>query len=201
MESNLLEIIETLELFTEQANRLYNSKFVTWARTVDKIQIIMTADEKGAEVAVNWPEEDEINAFLLPFRFLIQDNERCSWNNISKLYEELEITPSYKESFLNSRKNLNEYLDSKIVEFALHGKHYTHREVLDTFVYGYYAHSNKEKRKLFDEWKKNLFGFKNLEFFFINTIVDISELTYRISETVNKPVINELKSSLQQEIV
>ena len=109
---NNKEAIETLELFNYQAMRLKNSRLYHQIkeRRLVSIQVITKEDRT---VHTIFHDEDAINAFILPLRFLIQDNERCSLHNLAILYDKIPVPINVKEEYHLYRKKLNEYLDEE----------------------------------------------------------------------------------------
>ena len=189
------DIINQLELFSETVSRIHESGFIKDLNTRDKIGFTITSKTgKKVDVMKRWPEEDLVNGFLLPFRMLIQKKDPCSWRQICELVENLDVPSKYKDAFRDARINLNKYLDDSIifiVQFT--GAPETNREILNTFLYGYYAHADPKCKKKLEQWKKYPWVFDILEYQFIIIIIQVSALSYRMSEQINKPMIEFLR--------
>ena len=110
--------------------------------------------DQGASVLRKGPDEESIDASILTIRFFIQDNEKCSIRNISKIYDKLEDKIALKKYFIGSRDNLNNFLASATF-FNIGGKKIIRREVLDVFIYGGLSHANLQKKKIYDNWMNN----------------------------------------------
>jgi len=189
--------IAQLQLFSETASRVHDSAFVKDLKSRGKIGFTISGKkDRPVEVMKRWPEEDLVSGFLLPFRMLIQKNDPCSWRQICELVEDLDVPSKYKEAFREARINLNDYLDtaSTTIKFQFTGAPKTRRELLYTFLYGYYAHVDPKCRKKLDQWKQIPLIFDMLEYEFINIIINVSDLSYRMSEQINKPMIEILRA-------
>lgn len=186
------DIIEQLELFSETVDRIMESRFVKWTLEQKKISVKWKSGREGLEVTKNWPDEDMINGFLLPFRMLVMGQERVSWRKMGELYETLSEPEPFVSDFCEARENLNEYLETPTnYKFDLGPK--TNRDLMHVFLYGYYSHSDKEKRERIDYWKSLTMVWEMIEFDFINIVITISDLSYQVSEKINKSVIEYMK--------
>jgi len=94
------------------------------------------------------PDEEAIDAFVLTFRFFIQNNEPTSLGNMEKFYLEAPIEPGLQQEFVNLRKEVNEYLDGSI-NISLNGEALTRRRLMEVFVFGGLSHANEEKRIIY----------------------------------------------------
>lgn len=193
--ASMFEIINQLDLFSKTVSRIHNSDFIRDILSRDKIGFTITSKTgEKIDVMKRWPEENLVNGFLLPFRMLIQKNDPCSWRQICELVETLDVPSKYKDAFRDARINLNDYLDgsaSLLVQFPEAPE--TTRELLNTFLYGYYAHADQKFKKKLEQWKKYPWVFDILEYQFIIIILQVASLSYRMSELINKPMIEFLR--------
>jgi len=193
------EIIDQLELFSETVSRVHDSGFIRDLKCRKRIGFkLSVGKDRPFELMRNWPAEDLVNGFLLPFRMLIQKRDPSSWRQIGELVETLEVPAKYKDAFREARINLNDFLDnptidSSAIKFAFPGAPESNRDILYTFLYGYYAHADEIYRKRLEQWRQRPTSFIALEFEFINIIIKISDLSYRMSEQINKPMIEFLR--------
>lgn len=95
-------------------------------------------------MSTTFPDENAIDAFVLTFRFFIQDNERCSFGNLGDAYSKL-LVPEEIEQYTEARQKLNEYLDSN-VSFTL-TMNTSAEEKFSTFLYTAVSHMRTQKRK------------------------------------------------------
>jgi len=147
--------IEALELFNEKAEKLLGLSFVESLRT-SASGVTIAIDHGGSGTITTerrGPSAEVIDAFVLTFRFFIQDNERCSLSNIAAVYEQADLSADLKKRFASARKTVNELLDSpNLVHASLFGVNPTNREIMDVFVYGGLAHANPDKRIRYRQW-------------------------------------------------
>lgn len=147
--------INALGLFNEKAEKLANCRFT---RTVFGQKTgVEVRGERGKPVEViRWgPDQEAIDAFVLTFRFFIQDNEKSSFRNMAKTYQNLPISDDIKARFAEARRILNEFLDSTpSTSYNIGGETLNHRRILEVFVYGGLAHANPKKKRTYDRWMK-----------------------------------------------
>ena len=99
-------------------------------------------------------EQDEIDAFVLTYRMLTQNNDRLSLARVSKVYEKDWMPNEASVRFREARKHLNDYLNSaSAMELGSH--QIAILEVVDIVIYGGLAHSNAQKSQIFNSWKAN----------------------------------------------
>lgn len=143
-------IIDSLKLFNKKAERLQTCKFVEEFKR-DSCYSIVSMAGQPVEVTRFGPDQDAIDAFVLTIRFFIQDNEKSSFRNLAGIYKLAVIPKKEKNSFVFARDTLNAYLDSP-TSFQFNTIHLNHRDILNTFIYGGLAHSNKIKKDRYDKW-------------------------------------------------
>ncbi|MBI5195112.1 MAG: hypothetical protein HZA10_02185 [Nitrospirae bacterium] len=152
------EINYGLKLFNEKADKLFRLSFVETmfkaktgvsfsGKTNDDGTVEFTSSRRG-------PDEEAIDAFVLTFRFFIQDNEKSSFRNLAKYYENSKIDSSLKNDFNNIRKEINDFLDkSATIVFKFNNEQLTRRKIMETFLYGELSHSNDiNKKRMYDVW-------------------------------------------------
>ena len=92
----------TLQLFISKANKLGNSSFleslVNEFRLGFKIEV-----GKQVEVTSIRPKQESTDAFVLTFRFFIQNNETISLRNLEKIFESNLVTKMEKEKYYSLR--------------------------------------------------------------------------------------------------
>ena len=151
------EDINALKLFNEKAEKLKNLSFTKTVLVEQRSSVSISA-RVGEPVNVKrkGPDEESIDAFVLTFRFFIQNNEKSSFGNLEEIYENLPIPQEKKDLFRSARKQVNEFLDSdSIVQFKINNKSLSRRHILDIFIYGGLSHANERKKKEYDMWMSN----------------------------------------------
>ena len=181
------EIIKSLRLFNEKADKLMSLGF-TKKIFGEKSGFTLSAKKDGPVVFQrHGPEGESIDAFVLTYRFFIQDNEKISFHNMSKIYDEREITQDKKNTFKNIRENINNFLNSNSIV-----KKYTNREIQDIFIYGGLSHANETQKRIFDSWKKDQLIFEILENEFVWVLVNILNAIQAIAR-LNLNVLKEIE--------
>src|SRR5712692_5888467 len=87
----------------------------------------------------------------------MQDKEKSSFRNMTKIYEKLPISQERKSEFNEARKDLNDALDSKTF-VNIDGIFSTYRHIVDIFMYGGLSHANERKKEEYDLWMLNPFS-------------------------------------------
>ena len=158
--------IARLKLFNEKAKRLLESRFVKHILRSKKISFGVRAEKgKPIQISTTLPDQDSIDAFVLTFRYFIQNNERCSFGNLAKTYSKSFIPKEMRKEYFEARKRLNDYLDSP-ASLKYGDEPLSRRRVFDVFVYGGLAHAHQKKKEVFSKWMENpiVRGFFEAEF-------------------------------------
>ena len=149
--------IEALELFNEKAGKLLNSAFVgALASGKTGATISGRRQENGLfEISpeLRGPSSEAVDAFILTFRFFVQDNETTSLRNIAKIYDEIGDDDEFLSRFNSARNSINQFLDSpNLMNITFNNSTPTNGDVMETFIYGGLAHANRKKHQLFKAW-------------------------------------------------
>jgi hypothetical protein len=139
--------------FNEMVDELLKeSEFVKWLLE-NKFGYSIHFKEHKEEF--RYPPKDVVKAFVLTYRFFIQDNERISLRNIKKLYDELPIKSTKKRQFYKIRDQINKFLDSEPI-FRVSGFNMSsNRKIQNVIIYGRLAHQNEKLSKIFKEWESS----------------------------------------------
>ncbi len=178
------EDLEALELFNEKADILKQSRFI---KSINEQGIGVTF---STTTETRWPDDDARDAFILTFRFFIQNNEKSSFTNMAKVYEGLPISQENKELFKNAWKELNKYLDLPS-PWGINKEYPTHRDILWAFIYGELSHTNRKWKQKLDQWKSNPLGEMIVYTEFISILANVMDfITY--VQNLNEEVVKEL---------
>lgn len=185
--------LRSLQLFNEKAEKLLQSRFVKFVRETKRFTVEIRAKRgEAVKLTKKLPDQHAIDEFVLTFRFFIQDNEKSSFRNMTKLYEEMPISQNLKEEFFDLARRLNEYLDSEpSIKLKIDEQTYLRRTIMEVFIYGSLAHANLSKKNIYDKWRAEPITFSIIEFEF-NTILETILRAIRIAEALNKKAIEEL---------
>jgi hypothetical protein len=155
--TELEDQISALRLFNEKVRELLDLSFVK-AVTDPNAGFSLSGErqEDGSfkmHSSVRGPSVEAVKAFVLTFRFFIQDNETTSLHNIASLYDSINIDPQQRAYFQSARNEVNNMLDApNLLNLNYNGVTPTNRQVMDVFVYGGLAHANPEKYKTYRDW-------------------------------------------------
>jgi hypothetical protein len=159
----------SLEYFLLRATKLENSNFWKWLNTRREQSDI------GEIIEGNWLAHDKLNpeeleAFCLNLRFLIQPRDGISYEMIA------EIASFWPDTYEVERKGvkdaaarLNLALDSKAMVSMSPEKKTTNRELFEIIFYGEIAHANPGKREQF----KTLVSSGLFSYFVFNTFCSV----------------------------
>ncbi|MEP0071509.1 MAG: hypothetical protein ABJE79_02315 [Marinomonas sp.] len=179
-----MDRLEPFNLFTEKAKKLLNSSFVKSYQDNSGVDFSW---EGGDVPLINHrgPNQEQIDAFVLTFRFFIQGNEQISFLSMAKVFKSDFVGDELRQKFIDAKEHLNNYLDSNTM-FNIGGD-ITRRELLSVFIYGELSHSNKGKREKYNNWMSDQFlaAFMRNEFTSILfEVLDIISYTGGICEKV-----------------
>lgn len=154
------EVHGPLKLFNQKAQKLRNLSFVKQYKTSkNSVRIKATKHpEYGAwniEVDSKRASDESIEAVSLTLRFFIQDNEQCSFRNLSKLYEQIDPIVGLKSQYELYRIQLNTLLSNESQPQPKENEYkrpLLFRDILEIFMYGGLSHANEEKKKVYDRW-------------------------------------------------
>ena len=158
--ADLDKIAKALRLFNEKADKLARLSFMEKIRHPDAGVTIKFDNPKDGTPTVTQerrgPEEESIDAFVLTFRYFIQDNEQTSFRNMEQHYLAAPLDPTLQQEFVKLRKGINDYLDEQ-VNINYNNEDLTRRRIMDVSVYGGFSHANEEKRRLYKTWMSDPF--------------------------------------------
>jgi hypothetical protein len=137
-----------LALFNEKVERLASLSFFEKARGGGAI--VEFRRDAGWDSVFVGPEEESIEALVLTLRLFMQNNDGLSLRNMRNLYVSLRVSAELVADFSLQCEQLNRFLDSATNLSIKEGCQLTHRDVLEIFVYGTYAHVNARYRTIFE---------------------------------------------------
>ena len=192
---------DALSLFTEKSEKLLSLSFTKSVLAGETGVRVSGGTGKETEVERRGPSEEAIDAFILTFRFFIQDNESTSFRSLhDTVLDDPGLSDGWKQEFLRVRTELNHYLDGPLgMNLIWNGKPVScRREVLDVFVYGGLAHANARKRKIFEKWKSNPVFFALLQFELVNTLFEALRAIAYISRLCKQELEGEVISIVHE---
>jgi hypothetical protein len=158
--------IEDLKEFVHHIHALSQTRFAKALLSQKTITLRRAGASRVSEI-VNFDEED-CRSFLLGCRLLLQNNERVSIGRIWKIFADRIRDDVWFVRINPPRWMLNDFLDQETMFKTPSGSSVSNRLLLDTFLYGSYAHLNKNHRKRFREWEAHeQFPFMKLLFLMV----------------------------------
>lgn len=193
---NIASALRALYLFNEKADKLEKLRFTKRITSDETSVTVHFRAEGGITGERDGPDDESIDAFVLTFRFFIQDNEPTSIRKMDRMYEELRetslLSKSLVEDFSEVRKVLNGFLNEN-TQMHYFGKTITRRDVYEVFMWGGLAHANEQKKAVYDEWQSLPFLFSMLEHEFVRVLVTYLKGIF-FMRRLNKKAIEELQA-------
>lgn len=190
--------IAALLLFNEKALKLQNSSFVRDLQLPDAGFQIKGKRLIDGSFSVSsermGPSDESIEAFVLTFRFFIQDNEKASLSNISSIYHNIAFENDLSGRFDSARDAINQLLEApNRLNITYNETTPTNRQVMETFIYGGLAHANPSKYVTYKEWMYLPVVAKMFEVCFALILGDIlNAISFLVK--VNEQAIKQLRS-------
>lgn len=178
---------EDLAEFVEQVNQLRSSRF--GQRVLSQRSVTLQSVGDNEPKLMNFDEE-ECRSFLLGCRMLMQNNERISIGRVWILFKDVIQEADWFVRINPPRWMLNDYLDQEMIFAEPTGDIATNRQLVDTFLYGSYAHLNRDHRKRFKTWEADP-QFHSLKLLFLLGLKVILEMSGRMSDTVEDYLAEE----------
>lgn len=200
--SKISVALRALRLFNEKADELEESLFTKRILT-ERSGVEINAHQVESGMALRatrfGPDKESIKAFVLTFRFFVQDNEPSSFRNMAGFYNDpdLPFNPWTRRRFNSARDAVNADLDAH--SFAqVNNQRLTNREIFEVFLWGGLAHAyaKKGRKETYDMWKAVPGFFQLMENDFVYTLARILNAIFYIRE-LSKEAISELEAARQ----
>lgn len=99
-------------------------------------------------------DREEIEAFVLTYRILTQQNDRYSMRRLADVYSSPWVEEDGRRAFEEARAEINAILESNI-KMDLGDGTVRVDDLVDVLVYGALAHSNSSKERQYKAWTEN----------------------------------------------
>ncbi|MCP1576883.1 hypothetical protein J2S30_005262 [Herbaspirillum rubrisubalbicans] len=166
-----LEIRDQLRGFNEKVRRLEDTRYfksmataISFERSPTRILAMKRKlDEDEQEVVelhlqtttdnlkIHNFDLDNIEAFVLTYRMLTQNNDRYSIANLAKSYDQMH---GFFRRWIEHLRSENQAFLTADSSFCPEHKAISNQELLEVVIYGQLAHSNKEKQAAFKHWTR-----------------------------------------------
>ncbi len=161
---------KTLDSFNEKVNSIKEFSFIKdskFSGASIKSEKITTGDNVGKYRMTSTrfgAHGESVDAFLLNYRFFIQNNEKISVGNLFSIYESGNIPLSFRDKFIEIRSEINDIMKIKCL-VKIDGKYITYDDIHEAFIYGKYAHENMGQKSKIEYWETlPIFNFIEQEF-------------------------------------
>jgi hypothetical protein len=142
---------EDLKEFVHHIHGLARTRFAKAVLSQKTITLRSVGVSRVSEI-VNF-DEDDFRSFLLGCRLLLQNNERVSIQRIWMIFKHRIKDDAWFIRINPPRWMLNDFLDRETMFTTPSVGSVSNRLLLETFLYGSYAHLNKKHRKRFRQWE------------------------------------------------
>jgi hypothetical protein len=157
--------IEDLREFVDLVGELKSTRFAQLVLALKQISYVHGGGATEGEFA-NFDEE-ECRSFILGCRLLMQDNERTSIRRVWVMFNDKVMRPDWFVKINPPRWMINDYLDRDAIIRAPDGATVTSRLIVETFLYGSYAHYNRVHRQRFKDWEATGHKFAQMKLWFL----------------------------------
>ncbi|MDM8553196.1 hypothetical protein QUF75_00480 [Desulfococcaceae bacterium HSG7] len=184
-----------LSLFNEKVNKLKGYSFIDTVMNGTSSSFKWTKDSGQITRERIGPSAETIDAFVLTFRFFIQNNEACSLQNLAKIYQDSLIPNDLQDSYKIIRSNINNFLDSgPSFGITFNDDQLTYRTMMEGFIYGDLSHNNKDKVEQMKLWMST-----PISSLIENEFITLLAVVFKALEAIcnlNDKAINELEAVL-----
>ena len=184
-----LDAHEDLQAFVSHVRELRQSRF--GQKVLAQSTVTMRTGGAFDEVEFVGVDEEELCRFLLGCRLLIQNKERISVFNI---WTACKSFMGVSDSFgpINTQRwMLNDYLDTPATIADHTGTSLTNRQIVDTFLYGSYAHLDRARGARLREWQSAPRQYYPLKLMFILALKVLLQTSGVISDEIEAWTSNE----------
>ena len=212
--------LETLKLFNEKAEKLNGFKRFMESIHERKVEFKQSPETAGlGTITLQGPDKESIAACVLTIRFFFQPNEPVFFDNMKNIYDKLATSQENKNDFNQIRNELNNYLDSdspfvmsannanpemilasdmnerftELLKVSLDsGNKLTNREIFEWFVYGEFAHGNKDKKENLKQLLSSSVSAPFAWYIFTGILIQIMRCIFAVA-AINQDVISEME--------
>lgn len=180
---------EILLMFIEKSEELISSSFAQYILLNNVASLRILIDKSGFSIKEPFPNIDSLRAFVLTFRFFIQDRDQISLRALEDITNDPGISTEWKESYRQIRREINNFLNSK-VRITSDGEQPTYRQVQEAFLYGDLAHLNK--RDILLRWRNDDDTYRFRQHDFRLSLLKCLEVISRLSQLCQYEVSRDI---------
>ncbi len=187
-------VMTRLELFNEKAAKLERSRLFRRMRRAGVSFQVRFGQGQKTRAWHNAPKGESVDAFVLTYRWFVQDRDGISLRSIAKLFQQLPVSRELRKDVAAARRGIRQYL-SRRTRITINDHTPTRGEVCETFLYGDLSHANAGKRATFENWKVGPVTFMMLDAEFVRTLARVASIILFIRDT-NLKAITELRDAV-----
>lgn len=190
---------EAIELFIEKAEKIKAVNFVTSPKLV---QFDWSWNNGYESVNMTGPRSQDIDAFILTYRFFFDKKEHCSFRWLAEnVLNDSGLSENWKKGFLELRDDLNCYIDSyPLIKVSNDNNRVpmTNLQIRDLFLYGDLCHATWkiENRQKYKQWMSHDATKALLTSQFIEILYVTLDVIVKISDLCKLELENHISSEL-----
>ncbi len=192
------DALRLLHLFKEKADHLESLSFTQKiiAQPSDfRLELHNVHNDKGGQAWREGPGGESVEAFVLTFRYFVQDTE-ISFRRMARMYSALSaeglVSSRLAGEFNELRDRVNAFLDQESY-VNYNEERLTQRRIFEVFMWGGLAHANEAKMALLDEWRQVPFLYLMMENEFARTLAILLGAIFRM-RAMNLEALRELQA-------
>ena len=177
------ETRDALKLFVEKAVELRDGRYVQWLQQNRGTALLISGEDGDSPTITHTrPDDDATRAFVLTLRFFTRDTDGMSFRWLAKnVLNDSGLSEQWKQGFTKIYRELNAWLDKPSGLVEEDGNQPTNRATVDTFIYGWLAHANREKKLRFERWKADNVWFAKAQLHFDYVLMGILPAIWHVA--------------------
>jgi hypothetical protein len=176
------DALRLLHLFKEKADHLESLSFTQRIIAQPSSFRLELHNDKGGQAWWEGPGGESVEAFVLTFRYFVQDTE-VSFRRMARMYSALStegmVSSRLAGEFNELRDRVNAFLDQE--SYVNYNEELlTQRRIFEVFMWGGLAHANEAKKALLDEWGQVPVLYPTMENEFVRTLAILLGAIFRM---------------------
>jgi hypothetical protein len=188
----IAEALRRLRLFNEKAEKLQRSSFVPKVFHEDHGITILFGEDKPLTVEKRGADEESTDALSLTLRFFFNERDNITLEQMAALYESLPIAAEEKGKVRDAFTRYHAFLDASI-GVVFQGTTLTNRVIFETVLYGHLAHTNADKRSVYEGWVAPAPFGDMVKFYYEEVVARVIQVVVALQQ-FNEPIIRQLES-------
>ena len=136
---------DILRQLATHSDRVLEKKFLKQLLEQGAMNTSVRVDHSGVHVECDLPDDEHLESALLPLRMFLQGREPFAFERL----RDIRVCDGVSHTWISERDRhldlFDEYMDAPSL-YRREGRPRSNREFFDILLYGWYAHSNHDKR-------------------------------------------------------